>query len=130
MPSTTSSEPPIIGSLSINLQWWVLLLGLFDLGWVLRFGNEVGCGLVMAVVLWLWRQFGGCGGYFLGCCGFFFFFNKLVLVDGFVSVVTVGVVAAVVVGGCCCDSGGCTVVYVVVVVVNNGEELIYYFNVL
>ena len=73
VPSTTSSEPPIIGSLSISLQWWVLLLGLFDLGWVLRFGNEVGCGLVMAVVLWLWRQFGGCGGYFLGCCGFFFF---------------------------------------------------------
>ena len=22
----------------------------------------VGCGLIVAVVLWLWRQFGGCGG--------------------------------------------------------------------
>ena len=26
----------------------------------------VGCGLVVAVVLWLWRQFGGCGdGYWV-----------------------------------------------------------------
>ena len=56
------SEPPTIGSLSIGLQWWVLLLGLFDLGWVLRFVNVEGCGLVVAMVLWLWRQFGGCGG--------------------------------------------------------------------
>ena len=62
VPSTTSSEPPTIGSLSIGLQWWVLLFGLFDLGWVLRFVNVVGCRLVVAVVLWLWRQFGGCGG--------------------------------------------------------------------
>ena len=37
-------------------------MGLFDLGWVLRFVNVVGCGLVVVVVLWLWRQFGGCGG--------------------------------------------------------------------
>ena len=56
------SEPPTIGSLLIGLQWWVLLLGLFDLGWVLRFVNVEGCGLVVAMVLWLWRQFGGCGG--------------------------------------------------------------------
>ena len=32
VPSTTSSELPTIGFLSIGLQWWVLLLGLFDLG--------------------------------------------------------------------------------------------------
>ena len=61
VPSTTSSKPPTIGSLSIGLKWWVLLLGLFDLGWVLRFVNVVGCGLVVAMVLWLWRQLGGCG---------------------------------------------------------------------
>ena len=63
---------------------------LFDLGWVLRFVNVVGCGLVVAMVLWLWRQFGGCGGdywvvvvaifwvvvdfFFPGCVFFFFFF--------------------------------------------------------
>ena len=40
VPSTTSSEPPTIGFLSIGLQWWVLLLGLFDLG----------CGFVDLVV--------------------------------------------------------------------------------
>ena len=34
----------------------------------------VGCGLVVAMVLWLWQQFGGCGGYFLGCCGIFIYF--------------------------------------------------------
>ena len=32
MPSTMSSKPPTIGFLLISLQWWVLLLGLFDLG--------------------------------------------------------------------------------------------------
>ena len=32
VPSTTSSEPFTIGFLLIGLQWWVLLLGLFDLG--------------------------------------------------------------------------------------------------
>ena len=32
VPSTTSSEPPTIRFLLIGLQWWVLLLGLFDLG--------------------------------------------------------------------------------------------------
>ena len=36
-------------------------MGLFDLGWVLRFVNVVGCGLVVVVVLWSWQQFGGCG---------------------------------------------------------------------
>ena len=25
----------------------------------------VGCGLVVVVVLWLWRQFGGCGDYWV-----------------------------------------------------------------
>ena len=35
-------------------------MGLFDLGWVLRFVNVVACGLVVAVVLWLWQQFGSC----------------------------------------------------------------------
>ena len=42
----------------------------------------VGCRLVMAVVLWLWRQFGGCGGdhwvvvvvIFWVVVDFFFFF--------------------------------------------------------
>ena len=42
----------------------------------------VGCGLVVAVVLWLWLQFGGCGGYywvvmvviFWVAVDFFFFF--------------------------------------------------------
>ena len=47
-------------------------MGLFDLGWVLRFVNVVGCGLVVAVVLWLWRQFGGCGdGYWVVVVVFF-----------------------------------------------------------
>ena len=32
---------------------------MFDLGWVSRFVNVVACGLVVAVVLWLWQQFGG-----------------------------------------------------------------------
>ena len=32
VPSTTLSEPPTIRFLLIGLQWWVLLLGLFDLG--------------------------------------------------------------------------------------------------
>ena len=54
--------PPTIISLSIGLQCWVLLLGLFDLGWVLRFVYMVGCGSVVTMVLWLRRQFGGCGG--------------------------------------------------------------------
>ena len=57
-------------------------MGLFNLGWVLGFVNVVGCGLVVAVVLWLWLQFGGCGGYywvvmvviFWVAVDFFFFF--------------------------------------------------------
>ena len=49
-------------------------MGLFDLGWVLRFVNVVGCGLVVAVVSWLWRQFGGCGGVYLVVVVVFFFF--------------------------------------------------------
>ena len=76
----------------------------------------VGCGLVVAVVLWLWRQFGGCGGdcwvavvvifwvvvdfffFFFWLC---FFFFKVPLVDvvllvDVVPVVDVGAVAAVV----------------------------------
>ena len=58
-------------------------MGLFDLGWVLRFVNVVSCGLVVAMV------------------------------DvGLVLVVAVGVVAAVVVGGRCCGSGGGIVVVV------------------
>ena len=49
--------------------------GLFDLGWVLRFVNVLGCGLVVAVVLWLRWQFGGCGGgfFFWVVVDFFFF---------------------------------------------------------
>ena len=61
-------------------------MGLFDLGWVLRFMNVVGCGLVVAVVLWLWRQFSGCGGdywvvvvvIFWVVVDFFFFFSGCV----------------------------------------------------
>ena len=48
----------------------------------------VGCGLVVAVVLWLWRQFGGCGGDYwvvvvviFWVVDFFFFFFKVPLVD-------------------------------------------------
>ena len=48
----------------------------------------VGCGLVVAVVLWLWRQFGGCGGdYWVVVVVIFwvvvdfFFFLKVSLVD-------------------------------------------------
>ena len=48
----------------------------------------VGCGLVVAVVLWLWRQFGGCGGDYwvvvvviFWVVDFFFFFFKMPLVD-------------------------------------------------
>ena len=72
--------PPTIISLSIGLQCWVLLLGLFDLGWVLRFVYMVGCGLVVTMVLWLRRQFGGCGGvfwvvFFWVFVVFFFFFQ-------------------------------------------------------
>ena len=33
VPSITSSESPTIGFLLIGLQWWVLLSGLFDLGY-------------------------------------------------------------------------------------------------
>ena len=44
----------------VDLAAWAV--SLFDLGWVLRFVNVVGYGLVVVVVLWLWRQFGGCGG--------------------------------------------------------------------
>ena len=56
----------------------------------------VGCGLVVAMVLWLWRQFGGCSGdywvivvaifwvvvdfFFPGCFIFIFIF-KVPLVD-------------------------------------------------
>ena len=85
-------------------------MGLFDLGWVL-FVNVVGYGLVVAVVLWLSRQFGSCGGdywvvvvvifwvvvdffFFFSGCVFFFF--KVPLVDVVPVVVDVGVVAAVV----------------------------------
>ena len=81
----------------------------------------VGCGLVVAVVLWLWRQFGGCGGdywvvvmvifwvvveflffiFFLVVFFLFLFFFKVPLVDvvllvDVVPVVDVGAVAAVV----------------------------------
>ena len=49
-------------------------MGLFDLGWVLRFVNVVGYGLVVAMVLWLWRQFGGYGGDYWVVVDFFFFF--------------------------------------------------------
>ena len=42
-------------------------------------------GIVVAVVLWLWRKFGGCGGYFFGLLWIFFwwllFIYKVVLVD-------------------------------------------------
>ena len=47
----------------------------------------VGCGLVVAVVLWLWQQFGGCGGdywvvvvvvIFWVVVDFFFFFSGCV----------------------------------------------------
>ena len=63
----------------------------------------VGCGLVVAVVLWLWRQFSGCGGdywvvvvvIFWVVVDFFFFFFKVPLVD-VVPMVDVGVIAAVV----------------------------------
>ena len=56
-------------------------MGLVDLGWVL-FVNVVGYGLVVAVVLWLSRQFGSCGGdywvvvvvIFWVVVDFFFFF--------------------------------------------------------
>ena len=83
----------------------------------------VGCGLVVAVVLWLWQQFGGCGGdywvvvvvifwvvvdfFFFSGCVFSFF--KVPLVD-VVPVVDVGD------GGCwcCCSSVGGVVVTVVV----------------
>ena len=49
----------------------------------------MGCGLVVAVVLWFvaaiwwlwWRLLGSCGGYFLGCCGFLFSLFKVPLVD-------------------------------------------------
>ena len=60
----------------------------------------VGCGLVVAVVLWLWRQFSGCGGdYWVAVVVFFWvvvdFFFEVPLVD-VVPVVDVGVVAAMV----------------------------------
>ena len=85
--------------------FWESFVGLFDLGWVLRFVNVV------------------------GCCGFSFWLFFIYLIYfylrwhcwiGFVPVVAVDVVAAMVVGGCCCSSGGCAVV--VVVVDDDGEE--------
>ena len=75
----------------------------------------VGCRLVMAVVLWLWRQFGGCGGdywvvvvvifwvvvdfffFFSGCVFFFLRCRWWMWCRWWMSVVVdVGVVAAVV----------------------------------
>ena len=69
----------------------------------------VGYGFVVAMVLWLWRQFGGYGGdywvfvdffFFSGCVFFFFFFLRCrwwMWCRWWMSVVVdVGVVAAVV----------------------------------
>ena len=75
----------------------------------------VGCGLVVAVVLWLWQQFGGCGGdywvvvvvifwvvvdfffFFSGCVFFFLRCHWCIWCRWWISVVVdVGVVAAVV----------------------------------
>ena len=74
----------------------VVVVGLFDLGWVLRFVNVVGCGFFFQLCFFL-------GG--VGECGF-------------VPVVAVSVVVAVVVGGRCCGSGGggCAVVAGVIAV--------------
>ena len=65
----------------------VVVVGLFYLGWVLRFVNMV------------------------GCCGFFFLFIfKVALVDvGLCQWWLAGVVA---IGGRCCSNGGCAVVVV------------------
>ena len=85
VPSTTSSEPPTIRFLSIGLQWWVLLLGLFDLG----------CGFV-----WF-----GC----VFCCADlsgFFFFCFFLRWRWWMWVCASGGCR------CCCGSGGCAVVVV------------------
>ena len=63
VPSTTSSEPFTIGFLLIGLQWWVLLLGLFDLG----------CGFV-----WFGCVFCRAD---LSSCVCFFFLIEVALVD-------------------------------------------------
>ena len=57
VPSTTLSEPPTIGFLLIGLQWWVLLLGLFDLG----------CGFVWFGCVFCRADLSSC------VCVFFFF---------------------------------------------------------
>ena len=74
VPSTTSSEPPTIGFLSIGLQWWVLLLGLFDLGCGFVWFGCVFCHVDLSSCVWCGFCFWVC----LICCadlsGFFFFF--------------------------------------------------------
>ena len=105
---------------------------MFDLGWVLRFVNVVACGLVVAVVLRLWWQFGGCGGCAVGLLWIYIYiyiyFFKVALVD-------VGLcwwwLSMLLRRGCwwCCGSGGCAVVVVVVDDDDDKEELIYYFNI-
>ena len=92
VPSTTSSEPPTIGFLSIGLQWWVLLLGLFDLG----------CGCV-----WF-----GCVFCHVDLSSFFFLFFFIFFYFYFLRWRWWMWVCA---GGgcrCCCGSGGCAVVVV------------------
>ena len=79
--STTSSKPPTIGFLSIGLQWWILLLGLFDLG----------CGFVWFGCVFCRADLSGCVWFampiYLVVClfvcffFFFFFFFMVALVD-------------------------------------------------
>ena len=63
----------------------------------------VGCGLVVTMVLWLRRQFGGCGGdywvvIFWVVVVFFFFFFKVVVVFPIWYFFKVGVFDLVLVG--------------------------------
>ena len=83
VPSTTSSKPPTIRFLLIGLQWWVFLLGLFDLGCGFVWFGCVFCRANLSGCVW-------CGFCFWVCliCRanlsvffIFFLFFKVALVD-------------------------------------------------
>ena len=70
VPSTTSSEPPTIGLLSIGLQWWVLLLGLFDLGYeFVWFAVPISLVFFFFFLRWRWWMWVCAGGGCRCCCG-------------------------------------------------------------
>ena len=120
VPSTTSSEPPTIGLLSIGLQWWVLLLGLFDLGCEFVWFDCVFCHADLFSCVWYGFCFWVCLIWGVGLFDLIVFFA----VPIFLVVFDVGFAFGfsfwrwwmwVCAGGgcrCCCGGGGCAVVVV------------------